>query len=95
MPSTLPNTVVILGTGGTIAGTSAEAGDNVGYSAAQRSAKHGVLALLREAFRTAVDVDRMTHVDAPLDSAPPLHPLTGAMRDRNVGWAGRRSGRQI
>lgn len=30
-------TVVILGTGGTIAGTSARAGDNVGYTAAQRS----------------------------------------------------------
>jgi L-asparaginase len=30
-------TVVIVGTGGTIAGTSARAGDNVGYTAAQRS----------------------------------------------------------
>ena len=30
-----PATVVILGTGGTIAGTAAEPGDNVGYSAAQ------------------------------------------------------------
>ena len=38
MPSTnLSNTLVILGTGGTIAGTSADAGDNVGYTAAQRS----------------------------------------------------------
>ena len=38
MPSTnLPNTLVILGTGGTIAGTAADAGDNVGYTAAQRS----------------------------------------------------------
>ena len=32
-----PRTVVILGTGGTIAGTAADAGDNVGYTAAQRS----------------------------------------------------------
>ncbi|MDT7834900.1 asparaginase [Aquabacterium sp. OR-4] len=32
-----PATVVILGTGGTIAGTSARPGDNVGYTAAQRS----------------------------------------------------------
>ena len=38
LPSTnLPNTLVILGTGGTIAGTAADAGDNVGYTAAQRS----------------------------------------------------------
>ena len=33
----MPSTIVILATGGTIAGTSAEAGDNVGYTAAQRS----------------------------------------------------------
>ncbi len=41
MPSTLPthsaSTVVILGTGGTIAGTAASATDNIGYTAAQRS----------------------------------------------------------
>ena len=37
MPSNLHNTVVILGTGGTIAGAAADAGDNVGYIAAQRS----------------------------------------------------------
>ena len=33
----MPSTIVILGTGGTIAGTSAQPGDNVGYTAAQRS----------------------------------------------------------
>ena len=33
----LADTVVLLGTGGTIAGASARAGDNVGYTAAQRS----------------------------------------------------------
>lgn len=32
----MPSTIVILGTGGTIAGTAASATDNVGYSAAQR-----------------------------------------------------------
>ncbi len=36
-PSGARATVVILGTGGTIAGTSAKPGDNVGYTAAQRS----------------------------------------------------------
>ncbi len=34
----MPSTIVILGTGGTIAGTAATPLDNVGYSAAQRSA---------------------------------------------------------
>jgi len=33
----MPSTIVILGTGGTIAGTAAQAGDNVGYTAAQRT----------------------------------------------------------
>jgi L-asparaginase len=33
----MQSTIVILGTGGTIAGTAADAGDNVGYTAAQRS----------------------------------------------------------
>jgi L-asparaginase len=33
----MPSTVVILGTGGTIAGTAANPADNVGYTAAQRS----------------------------------------------------------
>ena len=37
MPSNLHKTVVILGTGGTIAGAAADASDNVGYLAAQRS----------------------------------------------------------
>ncbi len=37
IPEALPGTVVILGTGGTIAGVSAVVGDNVGYTAAQRS----------------------------------------------------------
>lgn len=37
IPVVSPGTVVILGTGGTIAGASAVAGDNVGYTAAQRS----------------------------------------------------------
>jgi L-asparaginase len=37
IPELSPGTVVILGTGGTIAGASPVAGDNVGYTAAQRS----------------------------------------------------------
>ena len=62
MPSTLTNTapaqpgrLVILGTGGTIAGTAADAGDNVGYTAAQRSVAellNAVPALAAQAFET-------------------------------------------
>ena len=37
LPPVLADTVVILGTGGTIAGAAASAQDNVGYTAAQRS----------------------------------------------------------
>ena len=47
--------LVILGTGGTIAGTAAQAGDNVGYTAAQRSIADllaGVPALAAQAFET-------------------------------------------
>ena len=32
--------IVVLGTGGTIAGTSAQAGDNIGYTAAQVGVEH-------------------------------------------------------
>ena len=42
MASTNGKKVVLLGTGGTIAGTAAHAGDNIGYTAAQV----GVAALL-------------------------------------------------
>ncbi len=46
MPSTnLHDSVVILGTGGTIAGAAGDAHDNVGYTAAQRSVTELLLAL--------------------------------------------------
>lgn len=41
----MPSHVVILGTGGTIAGTSADAADNVGYTAAQRGVAELVAAV--------------------------------------------------
>ena len=46
-------TVVILGTGGTIAGASSVAGDNVGYTAAQRS----VADLLAAGYAGPVEFD--------------------------------------
>lgn len=63
MPSTLPNTVVILGTGGTIAGTSAEAGDNVGYSAAQRSVAD-LLAAVPALASVPIDAEQVAQLDS-------------------------------
>ena len=40
-----PSLVVVLGTGGTIAGTAAQPGDNIGYTAAQLGAEHLVRAI--------------------------------------------------
>ena len=54
-PAAAPDKLVILGTGGTIAGTAAQSGDNVGYTAAQRSIADlltGVPALAAQAFET-------------------------------------------
>ena len=50
----MPSTIVILGTGGTIAGTSSQAGDNVGYTAAQRSVADLLAAVPVLAASTAV-----------------------------------------
>ena len=55
--------LVILGTGGTIAGTAAQAGDNVGYTAAQRSIADllaGVPALAAMQFET----EQMAQLDS-------------------------------
>lgn len=57
------STVVVLGTGGTIAGTAADAGDNVGYTAAQLG-----VAQLVEAVpalqATALEVEQVAQVDS-------------------------------
>src|SRR5258706_8943954 len=57
------SSVVVLGTGGTIAGTSADAGDNVGYTAAQL----GVAQLVRAvpALQAAsLEVEQVAQVDS-------------------------------
>lgn len=51
----MPSTVVILGTGGTIAGTAAQASDNVGYTAAQRSVAELLAAVPALAAHAAAD----------------------------------------
>lgn len=56
-------TVVVLGTGGTIAGTAADAGDNVGYTAAQV----GVAQLVRAVPALAgvpLELEQVTQVDS-------------------------------
>jgi len=57
------STVVVLGTGGTIAGTSAVASDNVGYSAAQL----GVADLVRAApplAAAALEIEQVAQIDS-------------------------------
>jgi L-asparaginase len=71
MPSTLPiaaqndspGTVVILGTGGTIAGTSAAAGDNVGYTAAQRTVGD-LLAAVPALAAVSIEAEQVAQLDS-------------------------------
>jgi L-asparaginase len=63
LTNTLPNTVVILGTGGTIAGTSAVAGDNVGYTAAQRSVAD-LLAAVPALAGVPVEAEQVAQLDS-------------------------------
>lgn len=57
------STVVVLGTGGTIAGTSATAGDNVGYTAAQLGASDLVRAIPALAA-VPLEVEQVAQVDS-------------------------------
>lgn len=56
-------TVVILGTGGTIAGASSVAGDNVGYTAAQRSVA-ALLAAVPALAGTQVQAEQVAQLDS-------------------------------
>ena len=55
--------VIVLGTGGTIAGTSADAGDNVGYTAAQLGVAQLVAAVPALA-RVALEAEQVAQVDS-------------------------------
>ena len=63
MPSNLHNKVVILGTGGTIAGAAADAGDNVGYVAAQRAVAE-VLAAVPALAAQAIEAEQIAQLDS-------------------------------
>jgi L-asparaginase len=56
-------TVVILGTGGTIAGASSVAGDNVGYTAAQRSVAD-LLAAVPALAGSAIEAEQVAQLDS-------------------------------
>ncbi len=59
----IPGTVVILGTGGTIAGASAVVGDNVGYTAAQRGVAE-LLAAVPALAGTAIETAQVAQLDS-------------------------------
>lgn len=63
LPMTLPGTVVILGTGGTIAGAAASPSDNVGYTAAQRSVAD-LLAALPPLAGQAIEAEQVAQLDS-------------------------------
>ena len=59
----MPSTIVILGTGGTIAGTADYAGDNVGYTAAQRSVAD-LLACLPGLAGQPIEAEQVAQLDS-------------------------------
>jgi L-asparaginase len=59
----MPSTIVILGTGGTIAGTAADPSDNVGYTAAQRSVAD-LLAAVPALQGQAIESEQVAQVDS-------------------------------
>ncbi len=59
----LADTVVLLGTGGTIAGASARAGDNVGYTAAQRSVA-ALLAAVPALAAMPIECEQVAQLDS-------------------------------
>jgi L-asparaginase len=59
----MPSTIVILGTGGTIAGTADSASDNVGYTAAQRSV-HQLLQSAPGLAGQALEAEQVAQLDS-------------------------------
>ncbi len=63
MPSEIASRVVILGTGGTIAGTAANPADHVGYVAGQRAAAE-LLGVLPGAAAVGVETEQVAQIDS-------------------------------
>jgi L-asparaginase len=59
----MPSTIVILGTGGTIAGAAASASDNIGYTAAQRSVAD-LLAAVPQLAGQAIEAEQVAQLDS-------------------------------
>ncbi|HEY9065686.1 MAG TPA: asparaginase [Burkholderiaceae bacterium] len=55
--------IVVLGTGGTIAGTAASAGDNVGYTAAQRGVAQ-LVAAVPQLAATPIETEQVAQLDS-------------------------------
>lgn len=62
-PASDPTTVVVLGTGGTIAGTAADAADNIGYVAAQVGVDT-LVGSVRGRARGAVETEQVAQADS-------------------------------
>jgi L-asparaginase len=62
-PASEPATVVVLGTGGTIAGTAADATDNIGYVAAQVGVD-ALVGSVRARARGAVETEQVAQADS-------------------------------
>lgn len=59
----MPSTVVILATGGTIAGTAADAADNVGYTAGQRSVEE-LVAAVPQLGEAPLELEQLAQLDS-------------------------------
>ena len=79
----MPSTIVILGTGGTIAGTAANPLDNVGYTSAQRSVAELLAAIPALAAMPGVVIE--SEQVAQLDSKDMDHATWQALA-RRCGW---------
>lgn len=76
--SVLPHHVVILGTGGTIAGRATRAGDNVGYTAGQVPV-HDLVAGLPAWSDQAVDVEQVAQINSKDMTLPVWQALLGRL----------------
>ncbi|MES2283197.1 MAG: asparaginase [Pseudomonadota bacterium] len=77
--------IVILGTGGTIAGTASEVGDNLGYTAAQLGIEQLVAALPRQGD---LPFTHVTEQVAQLDSKDMDFGVWGQLASRVTHWLG-------
>ena len=81
--ASIDGTVVVLGTGGTMAGTAADAADNVGYSAAQLGVQ-ALVAAVPPLARLPIECEQVAQVDSK-DMSHALWLTPGAARVASPG----------